>query len=313
MVKVEEYFEVIYGTSLELNALELDERGVNFVGRGSQNNGVVARVAPLFDIEPNPANTISVAAGGSVMESFFQEESYYSGFHIFCLKPRIKMTTKQLLFYCICLRANKFRYNYGRQANKTLHTIRIPSLEEIPDYVKSSRIPAPPNKTAVLKSSVVLPLTKKWEKFPIDQCFTIRGSRTTPQEELIRYGSGKFPYITTQATNNAVAGYYDFWTEEGGVITIDSAVLGFASYQQKNFSASDHVEKLIPKFDMNPYLAMFFVTLLNEEHYRYNYGRKASQARLRSVNIKLPTTSKGEPDFLLMESYIKSLPYSSNL
>jgi hypothetical protein len=118
--------------------------------------------------------------------------------------------------------------------------------------------------------------------------------------------------VTTQATNNGVGGFYDHFTETGNVLVIDSAVLGYCGYQRHNFSASDHVEKLTPKFNMNQYVALFLTTVLNLEQYRYNYGRKASQTRLRKAIVRLPSR-QDEPDWQYMEDYIKSLPYSSNL
>ncbi len=39
---------------------------------------------------------------------------------------------------------------------------------------------------------------------------------------------------------------------------------------------------------MNKYIAMFLVTILNLEQYRYNYGRKASQTRLKEIKINYP-------------------------
>ncbi|TAE68071.1 MAG: methyltransferase [Bacteroidetes bacterium] len=155
--------------------------------------------------------------------------------------------------------------------------------------------------------------TDKWEKFKLDgSLFTITGSKTTPLLELEIYGKGEFPYVTTQATNNGVEGFYDFYTEDGNVLTVDSAVLGYCSYQPFDFSASDHVEKLIPNFEMNKYVAMFLVTIMNLEKYRYNYGRKCSQTRMKQISIKLPSKN-GQPDFDYMENYIKSLPYSGSI
>ena len=126
------------------------------------------------------------------------------------------------------------------------------------------------------------------------------------------YGNGKYPYVTTQATNNGIDGFFDFYSEDGNVLTADSAVLGYCSYQALSFSASDHVEKLIPKFKMNKYVAMFLTTILNLEQYRYNYGRKCSQDRMKKISIKLPSKNEN-PDFEYMENYIKSLSYSSSL
>jgi type I restriction-modification system DNA methylase subunit len=156
--------------------------------------------------------------------------------------------------------------------------------------------------------------TKHWYKFKLndDSLFDIKGSKTTPILELEEYGNGAYPFVTTQATNNGVEGFYNYYTDEGNILTVDSAVLGYCSYQPFQFSASDHVEKLIPKFQLNKYIAMFLTTVLNQEQYRYNYGRKAAHIRLNTSYIKLPVKN-GKPDFKFMENYIKSLPYSSSI
>lgn len=135
MLKVSDLFDVKYGVNLELNAIEKTENGINFVSRTAKNNGVSARVARLPNIEPIPAGTISVAGGGSVMESFLQTEPYYSGRDLYYLTPKVELSDQEKLYYCTCLRANKYRYNYGRQANRTLKDILIPSKNEIPSWV----------------------------------------------------------------------------------------------------------------------------------------------------------------------------------
>lgn len=138
MKKVKELFEVTYGVNLELNALIQDKCGINFVSRTSKNNGISAKVKCIQGIDPIPAGTISVAGGGSVMESFLQPEPYYSGRDLYYLTPLITMSMQQKLYYCCCLRANKYRFNYGRQANRTLRDILIPDIDEIPEWVDSS-------------------------------------------------------------------------------------------------------------------------------------------------------------------------------
>jgi type I restriction enzyme M protein len=151
-----------------------------------------------------------------------------------------------------------------------------------------------------------------WKEFNLEELFKITGSKTTPILEVEESGNGNFPFVTTQATNNGVNGFFNHFTEEGNILVIDSAVIGYCSYQPYNFSASDHVEKLIPKFKMDKYTAMFLVTLLNKEQYRYNYGRKASQTRLKARSIKLPVKNN-LPDLNYMKMFIMTLPYSSNL
>lgn len=151
-----------------------------------------------------------------------------------------------------------------------------------------------------------------WKYFKLSDLFIITGSQVTPWVKITEYEPSAYPYVTEQATNNGVRGYFNHFTETGNVLVIESAVLGYCSYQAANFSAGDHVVKLIPRFDMNQWTALFLVTLLNREQYRFSYGRKAGQARLKQCIIRLP--SKGdEPDYKFMENFMKSLPYSSNL
>ncbi len=156
--------------------------------------------------------------------------------------------------------------------------------------------------------------TKNWKAFKLssDELFVIKGSKTVPILELEEYGKGEYPFVTTAATNNGVEDFYAHYTEGGNVLTIDSAVIGYCSYQPLNFSASDHVEKLMPNFPLNKYIAMFLTTVINQEQYRYNYGRKAAHIRLNNAYIKLPAKN-GKPDFVFMEQFIKSLPYSASL
>lgn len=153
-----------------------------------------------------------------------------------------------------------------------------------------------------------------WKKFLLSEMFTIKGSKTTLMKNLNKADSTTgYPYVSTQATNNGVRGFVDSYTEDGNILTVDSAVAGFCAYQDTPFSASDHVEKLIPNFAMDKHIALFLVSIINQEQYRYNYGRKCSQARLNRGWIRLPTTEEGNPDWQFMRNYIKSLPYSANL
>lgn len=63
---VSEIFDVRYGHSLELNALEQSDRenGVAFVSRRMGQNGISAYVAPIDELIPAPAGTFRVPSEG---------------------------------------------------------------------------------------------------------------------------------------------------------------------------------------------------------------------------------------------------------
>lgn len=151
---------------------------------------------------------------------------------------------------------------------------------------------------------------KEWKSFNIVNLFDISGTKTTPLKTLEKKHetTTKYPYITTKADFMGVDGFFNYYTENGNVIVIDSATDGNIHYQENNFSASDHVEKLIPKFKMNKYVGFFIVSSLKYAlKDKFNYGYKLSQERIERQRIMLPIDNNGNPDYNFMENYIKQL------
>jgi Type I restriction modification DNA specificity domain len=314
MIKVLDLFDVRYGASLELNNVKLDPDGVNFVSRSARNNGVTARVALLPDIVPSEAGTITVAGGGSVMESFLQPEPYYSGFHLFCLTALQPLTDSQKLYYCACLRANKYRYSYGRQANRTLRDILIPAPDALPDWVGNANpdeltgADLPASKNAAVISDPI-----EWQPFYLNDLFDLRkGQRLTKADML----PGNTPFIGAVDKRNGVTNFVSQAAQyTGNVLTVNYNGNGVAEafYQPVPFRASDDVNVLLPKFKMTPAIGLFIASLIRLEKYRFNYGRKWHLERMAQAEIRLPVTAVGVPNWEWIESYIKTLPFSSQL
>jgi len=139
LTTVAELFDISYGQSLELNALKEDAHGVNFVSRTAENNGVSAKVERLVRIEPGKSGDISVALGGSVLETFLQPESFYCGRDVAILTPKRTMTIGEKLWWIMCLRAHQYRYSYGRQANRTLKDLELPNF--VPTWAVEYHVP----------------------------------------------------------------------------------------------------------------------------------------------------------------------------
>ena len=151
--------------------------------------------------------------------------------------------------------------------------------------------------------------TKNWRWFSLDDLFVITWSTTTPKNSLELADDKPYPYVTTAATNNGIFWYSEKYTEDWNVLTVDSAVIWYCSYQEKNFTASDHVEKLIPKFKMTKRIALFLVSLINQmwEILWYAYNEKRSQTALKKESIKLPVNWNWNPDWEYIENYMKTL------
>lgn len=314
LVTVSDLFDVFYGVNLELNKLIEDPNGIPFVSRTSKNNGVSAYVKPIDGKIMNPANSISVAGGGSVMESFLQKQPYYSGRDLYYLVPKFKMSDNDLLFYCLCLKENKYRFNYGRQANRTLKDLLIPDLNEIPNFVKKNDLskfdglekPFIDNKKISLN-------IEKWKWFIYDDLFTIERGKGPRKNELD--GSGNIPFVTSSDQNN---GWTSFTNSSplhlGNTIGVNrNGSVAEAFYQPLPFCSTEDVHIFTPKFKMTKYVALFLATLIKKEKYRYNYGRKWGIGRMKNSKIKLPVDKHGDPDWNFMETYIKTINFSKKI
>jgi len=312
VVPITKYFKVLSGTNLELVDKELDPNGINFVSRTSKNNGVVARIKKLNNVEPNSANTISVALSGSVMESFLQKEPYYSSYHLCVLEPLIDLSDNELLYYCLCIRTNKYKYNYGRQADKSIKNLTIPSIEEIPSWVERTLLPDIPNPNSVYKANIGL-FDREWKWFKYQQLFTIERGIGARKDEIIV--GGKTPLVTSIDSSNGIVGYVNKpSTHQANTITVNrNGSVGQAYYQPRPFCSTEDVHVFVPLFTLNKYSAMFLLPLIMKEKFRYSYGRKWGIERMKITDIRLPSNVVGEPDWQFMADYIKSLPYSSHL
>lgn len=313
LAKLSEIFNVRYGNSLELNRLEIctsEENGINFVSRTAKNNGVSAIVKQYEKNTPFNAGLITVAVGGSVLETFLQPKPFYTGYHVMVLEPKKKMTDIQKLYYCTCIRQNKYRYNYGRQANRTLKDIEIP--KKIPKWVNSIVEPSYSDILTPISTKAVKLTTTNWKFFRYDQIFEIKKGKRILNNEMIQ---GETPCIRPIETNNGVYDYIDLKPNHAGnTITVNyNGSVAEAFYQPLPYFALDDVNILYPKFKLNPYIAMFLITLIRKEKYRFNYGRKWHLGRMNESEIKLPVNSIGKPDYKFMENYVKSLPFSKQL
>lgn len=315
LIKLSELFEIKYGVNLELNKLEQcskkDKNAINFVSRTEKNNGISAIVKKIDSIKPIPAGTISVAAGGSVMSSFLQPEPFYSGRDLYYLTPKNDMSDSEKVFYCLCIRSNKYRYNYGRQANRTLKDLMVP--KDLPEWVNKFKNKIPTdirNDYFSNKKKIKLPDIKNWKEFRYDELFFIERGRGPRKKDLTN--DGKIPFVTSIDKNNGWSGKTKMAPfHKGNVISVNrNGSIGEAYYQPIPFCSTEDVHIFNAKFELNQYVAMFLISLIKKEKYRYNYGRKWGIGRMNNTIIKLPVTDADNPNWDLIEKYMQSLPFS---
>ncbi len=332
MQPIKEIFDIEYGNQFDFSKMETSnlDSDINFISRGSTNNGFVAKVKHYKDTEPYPAGLITVTMGGSyLLASFVQPFPFYTAQNIKVLKPKIEMTLGQKLFYCAAIQHNRFRYHsHAREANSTFDDLIVPSLDEIPSKFKDITIASKTDSSPLLSKDLHID-TKKWKYFTFEDLFIIcKGFYNKKPEDN---PNGDIPFIGATDSNNGITSYSDLKTIEatsktgdnnnaplsqklfeGNCITVsNNGSIGYAFYQARKFTCSHDVNPLYLKDrELNKYVAMFLCCVIEIEKYRWVYGRKWRPARMPSSTIKLPVKDDGTPDWDFMESFIKSRPYS---
>lgn len=320
LVQLKEIFEIYYGNSFDLTILEKtdksDKEAVNYVSRTRENNGVSAVVKKIEGVAPFESGLISVAgSGNSVLETCIQPFPFYTGYHVFILRAITTLTDIEKLFYCHCIRLNRYKYSFGRQANKTLKDLWVPS--KVPDkfanitFDKVLRL----NEKQVLNQNISIDQTK-WSYFKISEIFELDKCKCSNATGLLKEGSDVF-YIGAKKRDNGVmrkVQYDEKLISDGNCIVFigdGQGSVGYATYQPNEFIGSTTLTCGYNK-NLNKYSAQFIVTVLDKERFKYSFGRKYGKNQLEKSKIKLPSKN-GQPDFSYMENYIKSLKFSSNL
>lgn len=307
-------FDVRLGNKFDANKMNFVENGeINFISRNSRNNGCVGTVTRYRETEPFKEGLITVSLGSHFpLSSFVQPRKFYTAQNIAVLTPLREMKLSEKVFYCKCISMNRFRYSVvGREANRTLDILRVPITPPswLEDYENEANL-------ELKKPIVAQPVTlnpAEWGIFPYSDLFEIRkGTRLVVSKNPKK---GTCPFVSASDKNNGITDYLDILPEqEGNTITVCyNGSIGEAFYQPSPHWATDDINVLYPKFPLTPSIAMFLITLIRKEKFKFNYGRKWYKERMEKSTIKLPVDENMKPDWDFIEKYVKSLNYSSGI
>jgi hypothetical protein len=136
-MRLSEIFEVKKGHGLDLTNIDKSSwgHGVAYVSCGDKNNGVTGWVQLIKGKIPAAAGTISVSlTGNSVLASFIQAHPYYTASHMAILTPKDPaMTFAEKLWWAQCIRVNRYRFGFGRKADRTIQDLILP--DTVPNWV----------------------------------------------------------------------------------------------------------------------------------------------------------------------------------
>lgn len=312
--RIDQIFDLRYGHSLELNALTRVDapNGVNFVSRAMGNNGVTARVLDTTSASGRAGELTVALSGNGVLSTFVQPEPFLTGFHVMILSPKNPdMAISERLWWARCIWENRYRFSYGRQANRTLGSLLVPV--EVPEWVYSTELPAHDGlaKAAGEPVALIAPTGPGWRNFTLQDLFEVKkGRRVTKADRS--HGATRF--IGASEKNNGITDLADLTPIfPSGTLTVvyNGNSVGNAFFQDQDYFACDDVNVLVPKYPMSHWVQLFIATIIKHGRSRFTYGYKWTLTRMKATKVRLPVDADGIPDWTYMESFMKGLPFSA--
>lgn len=293
-----------------------------YITRTSENNGITDLIKLEDGSFLNNGNCITIGAEG--LYAFYQNKDFIAGVKIYALRNE-KMNKYSALFVCTMLNQVIYQYSYGRA--RILEKIKDemvllpitpdnqPDWQFMEDFIKKiynkviDEVKASAPALLSLQNRSVLKCDE-WKEFKVGEVFDVVLS--SGDLKLEECEAGETPLISSGETNNGIVGFITKDEKDKSqifknCITID--MFCNAYYQPFNIYAVSHgrVNMLVPKQEMSKFACLFICTLLNNEEYRFNYGRAVYSNTAENITLNLPTTPQGEPDFEWMGRYMRRL------
>ena len=307
---------------------------IPFIGATDSNNGVTEYYS-IEDIEAAsktgdgdnapieqklfPPNALCVTNNGSVGYAYYQDTVFTCSHDVNPLYLKKGSFNKfTALFVATVIEHDRYRWAYGRKW-RPIRMIRSvlslpsdddgePDWEYMENYIRSLK-----NEKQTLNHNKPILSMEGWTPFKLSSLFDeIYRSKSNVKAELITSTHLKKEYIgfVSRTENNNGCDCYvqnneDFSIEKGNAIIIGDTT-STMYYQPFDFVTGDHIVVCRAKW-LNRYTALFILTILNKERYRYNYGRAFRMDLIKDTVIMLPTKND-KPDWNYMEQFIKNMP-----
>ena len=210
-ILLSEVFDIEYPKTAVKSHFEKDKKGINFVSSQAANNGVAGKVKLNKDYKLYKKGSITVPLKGTVLHASLQLEDFYCAHQIAILtfKDKFKYLNEiEALYYCFAIHANKYRYNYNRQADRTLKNLLLPHPEDIPNSIYDFNfIDEKINSlTTLLAKSTTTQINKESKELVrIDEIFDVVYGVNLERNKLETDNEG-VNFVSRTDTNNGVSG-----------------------------------------------------------------------------------------------------------
>jgi hypothetical protein len=296
---------------------KLDAGTIPLISCGFLENGFV----DYYDIPTRyqHSHALTIAFNGSwPLTTKYHPYTFGAKDDVAVLSPLRPLQERTLLYIGSLIDKQKWRYSYGRKCFKA-------KLQNVTVYlpVTSDGKIDEDNITRVISKDVIeyLPEQQKtpqvstteprWKIWKINELFEIsRGDFHSISD--LDAGDGSIRLVSRVTTDNGTVGYFippdNAEIYEPQIITV-STLNGDAFVQMDNFIATDNVLILRPLNLLHLTTLYFIQSMINQQRWRYSYGRQCYKTKFSELKLYLPITKTGELDEELMAIVVRNTPY----
>ena len=321
---ISKLFSVIKGT--RLTKANMRDGNINFIGASAVNNGITAHIANNEHIHPE--NSITISYNGSVGEAFYQDTPFWASDDVNVLYPKFALNKYIAFFIISVLKQAGQKYAFidkWKKEDMEKDCILLPVDENhqpdfsyMESYMKNREIAVSASLTklqSARQSAVFQNIdTKEWRVFHLYDIFEIdsgtkldKAKMNTTMPKINFVGRSNFNNGITQKVNE-IPGLSPY---DSGCLTLalGGAYLGSCFIQEEPFYTSQNVVVLIPKDNISFEAKQFIATaIFKESQNNYRAFIKELNAHIkRDFVIKLPANENGDPDYMFMEKYMKTI------
>ena len=315
--KLETLFDIVKGS--RLTKKDMKEGDIRYIGATAFNNGITNHIGN--NEETHPAGTLTVCYNGSIGQTYYQDKEFWATDDVNVLYPKFPMSKYTALFITPLIRSVGRNYAYtdkwkieDMKASVIYLPVKEnnqPNWEYIEQYMKSVE---KRTQTSLDKLIKVIGEGKRslnistWGEFRVGKLFKIHKPQVYHTYEVKEDFNG-IPYVVRSKFNNGIKcrvhKNFGIVASPGGVISFGSENASFF-YQAEEWCSGRDIYYIDTR-GIPIKSCLFLITCLQTIVGRYSYNNGLFPELLKKEIIKLPINAKGDPDWVYMENYMRSL------
>ena len=325
-IKIESIFSFIRGR--ENNMAMLENGDIPLISARNVNNGLKGFVKTPKKIIAGKCITLNNDGDGGAGLAYYQPADMALDTHVTALVPKVEMSMYTMIFISECLSKLHGFFGHGLSiSNPRAEKIRIllpvtedgkPDFQFMNDYMSElmkrkrkqyhdfieKRFESLGLASANLGGRNELLKQRKWNPCKLSSLGTVETGRDIYALERV---DGQIPYITSGSQNNGI-GYFvankNNTYDKGYIAFNRNGAVGLAFYHPYWSVMGNDCRKIhLNEADGNSYVGIFLATAISMQSKLFSYSRKLGTGRANKLQVMLPVTDDGQPDYDFMELF----------